>query len=59
MLWDVATKRAVGVWRAHEGAILGLGDWGERVIRLVFSCSSSAEGVGCCGGWMEEDGVRR
>ncbi|KAK0625590.1 ASTRA-associated protein 1, partial [Lasiodiplodia hormozganensis] len=29
VLWNVATKRAVAVWRAHDGAILGFGTWPE------------------------------
>ncbi|KAL1642603.1 Astra associated protein 1 Asa1 [Diplodia intermedia] len=29
VLWNVATKRAVAVWRAHDGAILGFGTWAE------------------------------
>ncbi|GME27423.1 wd40 repeat-like protein [Neofusicoccum parvum] len=29
VLWDIATKRAVAVWHAHEGAVLGFGTWGE------------------------------
>lgn len=32
VLWDIAIKRATVVWRAHEGAILGLGTWGEAGI---------------------------
>jgi hypothetical protein len=37
ILWNVATKRAVAVWRAHGSAILGLGSWGgDRIIRLVI-----------------------
>ena len=28
--WDVTYKRAVAVWRAHQNAILGFGDWEER-----------------------------
>jgi hypothetical protein len=32
ILWDVATKRAVAVWKAHGSAILGLGVWGEDVL---------------------------
>ncbi|KAF1814149.1 WD40 repeat-like protein [Eremomyces bilateralis CBS 781.70] len=31
--WDLATKRATAVWKAHEGSILGLDPWGcERII---------------------------
>ncbi|KAK4936376.1 Astra associated protein 1 Asa1, partial [Elasticomyces elasticus] len=28
VLWSVALKRAVAVWRAHQGSILGLQSWG-------------------------------
>lgn len=27
MVWDLVTKRAVAVWRAHEGVILGVSEW--------------------------------
>lgn len=37
-VWDVAIKRPTVVWRAHEGAILGLEAWGDdRIITLVES----------------------
>ncbi|KAF2423648.1 WD40 repeat-like protein [Tothia fuscella] len=33
IMWDIATKRAAAVWKAHDSAILGLGSWGdERII---------------------------
>lgn len=32
VLWSLATKRATAVWRAHEAAILGVCEWGERLI---------------------------
>ncbi|KAL2070609.1 hypothetical protein VTL71DRAFT_13635 [Oculimacula yallundae] len=33
VVWSLATKRAVAVWRAHEGAILGASAWGlEKII---------------------------
>lgn len=32
-VWSLATKRAVAVWRAHEGAILGVEGWGDE--RLI------------------------
>ncbi|KAK0119844.1 hypothetical protein ONS95_011276 [Cadophora gregata] len=28
VIWSLATKRPVAVWRAHEGAILGASPWG-------------------------------
>ena len=28
VLWNLAIKRPVAVWRAHEGSVLGLGSWG-------------------------------
>jgi len=34
--WNLAYKRPVAVWRAHENAILGLGSWGrDRIITYV------------------------
>lgn len=36
--WNLAFKRPVAVWRAHGGAILGVGSWGyDRVITYVYS----------------------
>jgi WD40 repeat protein len=33
VIWSLATKRPVSVWKAHEGAILGLAAWGhDRLI---------------------------
>lgn len=28
VIWDLAVKRPTAVWRAHEGAVLGVGTWG-------------------------------
>jgi len=34
--WNLAYKRPVAVWRAHDSAILGLGSWGrDRIITYV------------------------
>lgn len=34
--WNLAFNRPVGVWRAHDNAILGLGSWGQdRIITYV------------------------
>jgi ASTRA-associated protein 1 len=33
VVWSLATKRAVAVWKAHDAGILGLKDWGEE--RLI------------------------
>jgi WD40 repeat protein len=34
VLWDMVSKRARVVWRAHRKSILGLGAWGEdKVVR--------------------------
>ncbi|KAF2143902.1 uncharacterized protein K452DRAFT_247403 [Aplosporella prunicola CBS 121167] len=30
VLWGTATRRAVAVWRAHQGAVLGLGELGAE-----------------------------
>ncbi len=33
VLWNVPIKRAVAVWRAHKGAVLGLESWDDdRII---------------------------
>jgi WD40 repeat protein len=32
ILWDVSTKRAVAVWKAHGSAILGVNVWGENTV---------------------------
>jgi WD40 repeat protein len=33
VLWKLESKRPVAVWRAHDAAILGTGDWlSDRVI---------------------------
>ena len=33
LVWSLASKRAVAVWRAHEGAILATAAWGQE--RLI------------------------
>ncbi|KAJ8060642.1 hypothetical protein OCU04_010949 [Sclerotinia nivalis] len=32
VLWSLETRRGVAVWRAHEGVLLGVGEWGERIV---------------------------
>ncbi|EPE28353.1 WD40 repeat-like protein [Glarea lozoyensis ATCC 20868] len=32
VIWSIAIKRPVAVWRAHEGSILGTGAWGTNKI---------------------------
>jgi WD40 repeat protein len=32
ILWDVASKRAVAVWKAHGSAILAVNVWGEDAV---------------------------
>jgi ASTRA-associated protein 1 len=32
VLWNMTTKRAAAVWRAHEGAILGSAAWGQNAL---------------------------
>lgn len=33
VVWSLATKRATAVWKAHEGSIVGIAEWGpERLI---------------------------
>lgn len=34
ILWDIVSKRARVVWRAHQKSILALGAWGDdKVLR--------------------------
>lgn len=38
--WDLAVKRPVGSWKAHNQAVLGLGSWGQdRIISCALACS--------------------
>lgn len=38
VLWSLASKRAVAVWRAHTTTVLGLEDWtDEKIITYVIS----------------------
>ncbi|KAI9754162.1 MAG: hypothetical protein M4579_004830 [Chaenotheca gracillima] len=32
VVWDIAIRRPVGVWKAHDGAILGASAWGDDMI---------------------------
>jgi WD40 repeat protein len=32
ILWKVQTKRALVVWKAHNGSILGIAEWGNENI---------------------------
>ena len=33
VIWSLATKRALAVWKAHSAGVLGVKDWGiERLI---------------------------
>ena len=35
--WNLAFRRPVAVWKAHDNAILGVGSWGaDRIITSVF-----------------------
>ena len=35
--WNLAFKRPVAVWKAHDNAILSVGSWGaDKIITLVF-----------------------
>ena len=37
VIWSLATKRAVAVWRAHEGTLLGARSWGsDKLITCVY-----------------------
>jgi len=32
VLWSLPIKRAVAVWRAHEGTVIGIGSWEDDKI---------------------------
>lgn len=37
VLWSIPIKRPVAVWKAHNGTILGLANWGDdRIITFVL-----------------------
>ena len=29
VVWDVAIRRSIAVWRAHGSVVLGIGTWGD------------------------------
>jgi hypothetical protein len=40
VIWSLATKRAVAVWKAHGGTLLGARSWGnDKLITCVYSPS--------------------
>ena len=40
--WNLAFKRPVASWKAHEKTVLGLGSWGhDRIITWVIWCKLS------------------
>lgn len=40
--WNLAFKRPVASWKAHEKTVLGLGSWGhDRIITWVTWCKLS------------------
>lgn len=44
ILWNLAIKRPVAVWKAHGGSVLGLGSWGvgeENIITFVHQSGKS------------------
>ena len=46
VVWKVETKRALAVWKAHNGPILGTAEWGRdniiTYVAVVASCHSSS-----------------
>ncbi|KAF7872745.1 uncharacterized protein EAF02_008816 [Botrytis sinoallii] len=32
VMWSLESRRGTAVWRAHEGVLLGVGEWGDGVI---------------------------
>jgi WD40 repeat protein len=46
ILWNLAIKRPVAVWKAHGGSVLGVGIWGlEEENIITYVCPSSGR---CC-----------
>jgi len=42
ILWHLAIKRPLAVWKAHGGSVLGLGSWGvqgENIVTFVRQSS--------------------
>lgn len=37
VLWKVATRRPVSVWKAHEGAVMRVAEWRGRILTCVLS----------------------
>lgn len=35
VLWKVATRRPVSVWKAHEGAVMRVAEWRGRILTFV------------------------
>ena len=38
VVWSLATRRAVASWRAHEGAILDVKEWGSKRLITCVLC---------------------
>lgn len=32
IIWSLASRRPVAVWKAHEGGILGVKNWGDEIL---------------------------
>lgn len=35
VVWNTGTRRPVAVWKAHEGAVMNVAEWGGRILTLV------------------------
>ena len=46
VFWKVETKRALAVWKAHDGAILGTAEWGcDKIITYVAVAACGRKGL--------------
>lgn len=36
VVWNVTTRRPVSVWKAHEGAVMNVAEWGGRLLTFVL-----------------------
>ena len=32
IVWNLATRRAAAVWKAHDGSVLGIKNWGSEML---------------------------
>ena len=55
VVWSLVTRRPNAVWRAHQGGILGIKNWGETtLITYVTGLKNGQQGRADCFLVMEE-----